>query len=164
MLFLQFLKQCRQNSPMFLRFVLGLFMVYLFQLISKTEITPLGYFSLYSNATPRMSSYPQILPSVGNGNLPLDIYQLPGTGFIAMEILPTRYQILKHADHCNQMNFKLQRLGFSDQNKCDCEKLKLFQSWFLKFAHRQGIELSPNYQLKEFGFYNGQLLNVKNVE
>ena len=90
MLLLNYLRQCRKSSFGFFVFVLIVFGVYAVQLVLKTEITPLGYFSLYSNSTPKLDAYTQILPSVGEANIPVDIYQLPGTGFIMMEILPTR--------------------------------------------------------------------------
>lgn len=164
MLLTRFLKQCRKTNFGFFVFVLLVFFLYSLQLVLKIEITPLGYFSLYSNSTPQLPAYIQILPSVGENNVPVDIYQTPGTAFIALEILPSRYQILKASDHCNQMNHKLQRIGLNDNNTCDCEELKKFTAWYRIYAQRQGIELSKDYQIKAFGFLNGQIIQVKNVE
>ena len=164
MLLLNYLRQCRKSSFGFFVFVLIVFVVYAVQLVLKTEITPLGYFSLYSNSTPKLDAHTQILPSVGEDNIPVDIYQLPGTGFIMMEILPTRYQILKGSENCNQMNHKLKRIGLSDNNACDCEKLKQFTTWYKLYAKRQGIELSEQYKIKEFGFLNGKIISVHDVQ
>ena len=164
MLIINYLKQCRKSNLGFFVFVVVVFFLYAIQLVLKTEITPLGYFSLYSNATPKLDAYTQILPSAGEDNIPADIYQLPGTGFILMEILPSRYQILKNSDHCNQMNHKLKRIGLSDMNTCDCEQLKQFSAWYKVFAKRQGIELSDHYKIKEFGFLNGELKHSTDVE
>lgn len=164
MLIINYLKQCRKSNLGFFVFVLVVFVLYAIQLVLKTEITPLGYFSLYSNETPKMDAYSQILPSAGEDNVPVDIYQLPGTGFIMMEILPTRYQILKNAENCNQMNHKLKRIGLSDNNTCDCEQLKQFSDWYRVFANRQGIELSDRYKILEFGFLNGEIVRTKDVE
>ncbi len=164
MLIANYLKQCRKSNFGFFVFVLVVFVLYAIQLALKTEITPLGYFSLYSNETPKMDAYNQILPSSGEDNVPVDIYQLPGTGFIMMEILPTRYQILKNAENCNQMNHKLKRIGLIDNNTCDCEQLKQFSAWYKVFASRQGIELSNRYKIKEFGFLNGEIVRTKDVE
>jgi hypothetical protein len=164
MLILNYLKQCRKSNFGFFVFVVVVFVLYALQLVLKTEITPLGYFSLYSNETPKMDAYSQILPSTGEDNVPVDIYQLPGTGFILMEILPSRYQILKNAENCNQMNYKLKRIGLIDNNICDCENLKRFSVWYKVFAKRQGIELSDSYKIKEFGFLNGQIIRTKDVD
>ena len=164
MLIINYLKQCRKSNLGFFVFVVVVFVLYALQLALKTEITPLGYFSLYSNATPKMDAYTQILPSAGEDNVPVDIYQLPGTGFIMMEILPTRYQILMNSENCNQMNHKLHRIGLSDRNTCDCENLKQFVNWYKVFAKRQGIDLFDHYKIKEFGFLNGEIIRVKDVE
>jgi hypothetical protein len=62
------------------------------------------------------------------------------------------------------MNHKLKRIGLSDNNTCDCEKLKQFTTWFKVYAKRQGIELSEHYKIKEFGFLNGKIIRVNDVE
>ena len=66
MLIANYLKQCRKSNFGFFVFVLVVFVLYAIQLALKTEITPLGYFSLYSNETPKMDAYSQILPSAGD--------------------------------------------------------------------------------------------------
>lgn len=161
MLFFTYLKSIRKTDPGIFRFVCLVFLLYGLQLILKIEVTPLGYFSLYSNVTPAQPAYYQILPEV-NGK-PLNIYRAKGSGFLMMEILPTRYKILSESDHCNQMNFRLRRIGLGDNNNTDCNELKKFDAWFRIYAGRQGFELEEEYGLFEYGFLNGKMIKRDTV-
>lgn len=161
MLFFTYIKNIRKTDPGIFRFACLIFILYGFQLILKIEVTPLGYFSLYSNVTPTQPAYNQILPAV-NGK-PLNIYTANGSGFLMMEILPTRYKILSESDHCNQMNFRLRRIGLGDNNDRDCHELKKFNKWFRVYAGRLGFELGDDYDLYEYGFLNGKMIRRDTV-
>lgn len=160
MLLLDYFRQIRRTSGRFTVFVLVTAALYICQLIFRVELTPLGYFSLYSNFTPDAAYYEQILPVGKDDGIPLNIYSTDGSGFLMHEILPTRYQVLKGSDHCNQMNHKLQRIGLSDENTADCERLKNFRQWYAGYAHRHGMPDSGKWELKVCGFKNGKLLNM----
>jgi hypothetical protein len=164
MLIVQYLKQIRQTHKRFFGFVCSVLLLYALQLVLKTEITPIGYFSLYSNRTPAQSAYNQILPSSDSGKVPENIYLVNGSGFLMLEILPARYQILSASDHCNQLNHKLQRIGLYDANTGDCEALKRFHSWFRLYAERIGLKLDAAYTLQDCGFINGQLKSQKTIK
>lgn len=155
-----FLIYTYKNKPSFFVFVIIFFLLYGLQLVFRTEITPLGYFSLYSDATSTSKSYKQILPTDLARNSPINIYKFKGTAFLPLEILPTRYEILRKSENCNQMNFKLQRFGFTDRNTTDCEELKRFKQWFKLYAERQGLILKDeNWSLDEYGFLDGKLIS-----
>jgi len=152
----------KQHHPKFFWFSTLVVVLYFSQFILKTEITPLGYFSLYSNKMQEQKAYYQILPFDTIRQEPINIYQTNGTGFLMMEILPTRYEILANSDHCNQMNFRLQRLGLRDNNLYDCQNLKSFKDWMYLYAYRQGIDMR-HAELRMLGFKNGVLIDNKPI-
>lgn len=153
----------RKEHPKFFWFSILVLAFYALQMVIRTEITPLGYFSLYSNPMQEQESYHQILPYDTLAQRPVDIYKTPGTGFLMMEILPTRYDILKHSDHCNQMNHKLRRIGLGDDNLEDCIRLMEFDRWFKRYGVVQGLDLS-NTILMDCGFKNGKLIKMKRLD
>lgn len=155
------LRDIRNNHPFFFFFSHGVILLYVLQIVLKTEITPLGYFSLYSNPAYPQTSYSQILPAYPGSETPVNIYDAKGTGFLMLEILPTRYDILRRSDHCNQMNPKLQRLGLYDNNSHDCRELEKFHDWLPVYMQRIGMPLSGPYELRDFGFKNGSLIHSK---
>jgi hypothetical protein len=164
------LSTIKKNHPVF--FFCAAFIIFLYglQFVLKVEITPLGYFSLYSDPAYTQKSYPQILPVCMKGReskhslgLKADfdsIYEVKGAGFLMLEILPTRYDILRKSDHCNQMNHKLQRLGLHDENSRDCEALGEFEKWFSTYKRRLGINSGP-CMLMDVGFKNGKIIDYK---
>jgi hypothetical protein len=156
------IKSVRYKHPRFFYFASCVILLFLLQLVIKTEITPLGYFSLYSDPAYPQASYKQVLPA--ENNMPLDIYSVKGTGFLMLEILPARYDILRQSDHCNQMNHKLQRIGLSDKNTTDCARLGQFHNWFASYMGRLGLQTDTSYQLLDFGFKDGKLLNSKPLD
>ncbi len=153
----------RQNYPRFFIVSVIVLMLYASQFIIKTEITPLGYFSLYSNRAMPQNAYYQILPVDTTSQEPKDIYQLNGTAFLMMEILPTRYEILANSDHCNQMNHRLRRIGLGDDNTTDCQQLQSFKKWLPIYASRIGFELKGT-QLMQVGFNEGKIVEIKHVK
>lgn len=153
----------RQNYPRFFIFSVVVLMLYASQFLIKTEITPLGYFSLYSNRAMPQKAYFQILPMDTQTQTPKDIYRLKGTAFLMMEILPTRYEILANSDHCNQMNHRLRRIGLGDDNTADCQQLQNFRNWLPVYASRVGINLKGT-QLMQIGFNEGKIVEVKHVK
>lgn len=163
MLIVQYLRQIKRTHKRFFAFACSVLSLYGLQLLLKTEITPIGYFSLYSNRTPVQTVYRQILPVSANGK-PEDIYRVKGSGFLMLEILPTRYQILSASDHCNQMNHKLQRIGLYDDNTDDCAKLNRFHTWFRLYAGRIGMNLDTAYSLNDYGFINGRLKSQNTIK
>lgn len=164
-LFKNFLIYTYLNKPSFFVFVVIFFLLYGLQLVFRTEITPLGYFSLYSNSTSSSESYKQILPTDIASNSPINIYKYKGSVFLPLEILPTRYEILRKSENCNQMNYKLKRFGFTDRNTNDCEELKRFKSWFKIYAARQGLILDDkNWSLDEYGFLDGKLITRDSLQ
>lgn len=150
-----------KQAPLFFVFSLIVLGLYGLQMVIKTEITPLGYFSLYSDPAFEQASYAQNLPV--KGDQPIDIYQLRGERFLMMEILPTRYEILANSDHCNQMQHKLKRMGISDNNCCDCKQLKNFNPWFKQYTFRLGVD-TVGFELKTAKFKNGKLINLEHVK
>ncbi|MCC6817606.1 MAG: hypothetical protein IT245_01765 [Bacteroidia bacterium] len=152
----------KKSHPRFFLFSVFVLVLYAAQLLIKTEITPLGYFSLYSNAMEEQASYHQILPFDTVNKKLINIYQAKGTGFLMLEILPTRYDILSKSDHCNQMNHKLRRIGLGDNNFEDCQKLSNFNSWMTIYGQRQGFNLSPTI-LVDCGFKDGQLIEMNRI-
>jgi hypothetical protein len=153
------IKSVRKDHPCFFYFACCVICLYLLQFVVRTEITPLGYFSLYSDPAYPQASYKQVLPA--KGNAPMDIYNVKGTGFLMLEILPARYDILRKSDHCNQMNPKLQRLGLSDNNTTDCARLDRFHDWFAIYMGRIGLKADTSCRLRDFGFRDGKLLDSK---
>lgn len=154
-------RKAKELSPGFFRFSVLVLVLYAMQMVLRIEITPLGYFSLYSNQMSEQQAYTQILPQQSD-SLPLNIYAGAGDQFLMLEILPTRYQILVHSDHCNQMNHKLERIGLKDNNCCDCDKLASFNQWFKVYAHRAGLD-STGLQLREYGFKKGKIVNIHEI-
>lgn len=159
---LNHISEIKKSHPAFFIFSVVVLSVYALQLLIKTEITPLGYFSLYSNPMQKQATYHQILPFDTIENRPLNIYEAPGTGFLMLEILPTRYEILANSDHCNQMNHKLRRIGFGDNNLHDCQNLKAFKNWFKDYATWQGINMQ-NAVLLDCGFSQKQIKVTKQI-
>lgn len=153
----------RQNYPRFFIFSVVVLMLYASQFLIKTEITPLGYFSLYSNRALPQKAYFQILPLDTQTQTPKDIYQLKGTAFLMLEILPTRYEILANSDHCNQMNHRLRRIGLGDDNMVDCQQLQNFRNWLPVYASKIGLDLKGT-QLMQIGFNEGKIAEVKHVK
>ena len=153
----------RQNYPRFFIFSAVVLVLYASQLLLKTEITPLGYFSLYSNRAMPQKAYYQILPLDTQTQIPRNIYQLKGTAFLMMEILPTRYEILANSDHCNQMNHRLERIGLSDDITTDCQQLQNFRNWLPIYASRIGMALNGT-QLMQVGFNQGKIVEIKHVK
>lgn len=150
-----------RQSPLFFIFSLIVLGLYGLQMLIKTEITPLGYFSLYSDPAFEQTSYAQNTPV--KGNEPINIYNLRGERFLMMEILPTRYEILANSDHCNQMQHKLKRMGFSDNNCCDCNQLRGFNTWFKEYAFRSGVD-TIGFELKTGYFKNGKIIKLEHVK
>jgi hypothetical protein len=157
------LRDIRKNHPFFFFFSHGVIFLYALQILLKTEITPLGYFSLYSNPAYPQIAYSQILPAYQGSEKPVNIYEAKGTGFLMLEILPTRYEILRRSDHCNQMNHKLQRIGLYDKNTRDCAELEKFHEWLPVYMQRIGLPLHGPYELRDFGFKNGALIHSKPI-
>lgn len=152
----------KKEHPAFLVFATIILSLYFMQMMLKTEITPLGYFSLYSNEMKEQNAYYQILPYDTVKHQIVDIYSAKGAGFLMMEILPTRYEILANSDHCNQMNNKLRRLGLGDNNVSDCQNLKKFKSWMKVYGHRQGFDFE-HIVLRNCGFKSAKLLEMNNI-
>ncbi len=148
----------RKNHPFFFFFAASVIFLYGVQLLIKTEITPLGYFALYSDPAFPQEAYIQALPASSPDHKPVNIYNTKGQGFLMLEILSTRFFILGKSDHCNQMNHKLQRLGLGDNNNTDCRELEKFHQWFQTYLKKQGINIKDNYLLNEFGFKDGRLI------
>ncbi|MFM6984909.1 MAG: hypothetical protein ACKOXF_12300 [Chitinophagaceae bacterium] len=153
----------RQNYPGFFIVSVLVLVLYASQFLIKTEITPLGYFSLYSNRAMPQNAYYQILPVDTLNKRPKDIYQLKGTSFLMMEILPTRYEILANSDHCNQMNHRLRRIGLGDNNLEDCQQLQRFRKWLPVYASRIGMDLR-GAELMQVGFNNGKIVDIAHVK
>ncbi len=152
----------RKSHPGFFKFSVIVLSVYALQMLIKTEITPLGYFSLYSNPMEEQTAYYQILPYDTVQKKPLNIYNTSGTGFLMLEILPTRYEILANSDHCNQMNHKLRRIGLGDNNLQDCQHLTSFKTWFKTYANSHGIDMK-HAVLLNCGFKDGELKEIKAI-
>lgn len=152
----------RKEHPSFFWFSVVILSLYALQMLIKTEITPLGYFSLYSNPMKEQASYRQILPYDTVKAAPVDIYRVKGAGFLMLEILPTRYDILANSDHCNQMNAKLRRIGLGDNNLTDCQDLKAFNTWFANYARLRGLQMS-NTVLLDCSFKNGIFMGGKTI-
>jgi hypothetical protein len=157
-----YFKYILRNYKKFSIFVFIVLGLYSIQLVLKIEITPLGYFSLYSNRSNEQNEYFQILPTNKLESVPLNIYQADGSGFLMMEILPTRYKILKESENCNQMSDKLKRLGIGLHSNEDCEALERFNKWFIQYAQRQGFE-SDSLTLFEFGFKSGTIQSKSRI-
>lgn len=149
----------RKEHPAFFRFSVFVLGLYALQMLIKTEITPLGYFSLYSNPMKEQASYHQILPYDTVKAAPVNIYEVKGTGFLMLEILPTRYDILANSDHCNQMNAKLRRIGLGDNNLSDCQDLRIFRTWFSAYARLRGLQMN-NTVLLDCSFRNGKFIGT----
>ena len=152
------IKALKKTHPSFFLFAAGILILYFAQFAARTEITPLGYFALYSDPMKAQETYKQILPACPAGSATgiANIYKARGQGFLMLEILPTRYDILLKSDHCNQMNHRLQRLGFHDTNKTDCDELTRFREWFNVYMDRIGID-SESCEPVEFGFRDGEV-------
>ncbi|MEZ4805615.1 MAG: hypothetical protein R2852_09070 [Bacteroidia bacterium] len=150
--YLSYILRNHKNFSIFVFIVLGLYSI---QLVLKVEITPLGYFSLYSNRSEEQNAYYQILPYNRSDSSPLNIYEAPGSGFLMMEILPTRFKILKESQGCNQMSYKLKGLGVEINGNEDCEELRRFNKWFVLYTQRLGFKKNENQGLVEFGFKSG---------
>lgn len=153
---------CRKSNPILFYSSFVILGLYALQILLRIEITPLGYFSLYSDPMKEQPTYHQILPFDSAREKPINIYNVPGTGFLMLEILPTRYEILAGSDHCNQMNHKLRRIGLGDNNCCDCDKLKAFEHWFGVYMKRQDLDVKA-FKLKLCGFKDGRLKELKDV-
>ena len=120
----------KHKYPLFF-YINGLvILVYLFQFLVKTEITPLGYFSLYSQAAVKQKTYSQNLPFNQLTNQPIDIYNSKGTAFLMHEIVTTRYEILGNSSFCNPQFDKAKKLYLPATN--DCGKLQEAQ---IKLKH-----------------------------
>lgn len=157
------LAEYRKKYPGFFVFTCIVLFFYGIQFAIKTEITPLGYFSLYSNRALPQTSYSQILPYDTVKKAPVNIYDLKGTQFLMMEILPTRYDILANSDHCNQMNHRLRRIGLGDNNASDCQELQRFREWFPRYAARLGVDLT-HAPVKSISFNAGKIVDINNVK
>ncbi len=153
----------RKKYPGFFLFTCIILFFYGLQFAIKTEITPLGYFSLYSNRALPQSSYSQILPYDTIKQAPINIYELKGTQFLMMEILPTRYELLANSDHCNQMNHRLRRIGLGDNNTSDCQNLQRFREWLPIYASRIQLDLS-HAPIKNIAFSQGNIVDIKDVK
>lgn len=133
---------------------------YLLQFLFRIELTPLGYFSLYSDPTPALPFYSQALPSDEQGK-PINIYRNNGSSFLMYEILPTRYEILSGSEACNQMGYKLRQFGIELKDTADCVRLRQFDAWFSTYAHRTG--LGRIHSVKKYGFLDGKLIHVEDI-
>lgn len=159
----------RKQHPRFFWFAVVVLFLFGLQMVLKVEITPLGYFSLYSDPAYPQKEYKQFLPvnvvrkpnTVSTKVDLMNIYKAPGTGFLMLEILPSRYDILKRSDHCNQVNHKLQRLGLHDNNQSDCKQLEEFNKWFDIYLERINMkEKGMTCLLMEASFSHGEFINL----
>lgn len=154
MLLFRTVREMFRLSPLYGALAISVSLLYLMQFILRIEITPLGYFSLYSDPTPAMPYYTQALPADEKGN-PVNIYKGKGSSFLMYEILPTRFKILSESENCNQMGYKLRHFGIQLSDTEDCKSLRNFDIWFAKYAERSG--LGEIYPVKEYGFLGGNL-------
>ncbi len=158
------LKLIRKEHPFFFFFGAGLLFLYGLQFALKVEITPLGYFALYSNPSYPQASYQQILPIKGSEDQEskvdfVNIYDSKGMGFLMLEILPSRYQYLRKSDHCNPANHQLLRLGMYDANSTDCDQLQKFDKWFNIYMQRLNVfDSFDTCLIMEASFKDGELI------
>lgn len=156
----QWLKYCKNQHRGFFIFTLILAVLYCSQLLFRYEFTPLGYFSLYSQYTPKLPYYEQILPVDEKGQ-PINIYEAPGTGFILREILPTRYWLISNSPNAQPMSDRLEKMGlnYHSEKKCLEGFGKWYQSWLLTNGHQ-----SVNDSLYLCRFSRGKLIQKVNVQ
>jgi hypothetical protein len=156
----QWLKYCKNHHKGFFVFTLIVASLYLSQLLFKFEITPLGYFSLYSQYTPKLPYYEQILPVDEKGQ-PINIYEAPGTGFILREILPTRYWVINNSPNGQPLSDKMQKLGLHFHSEKDC--LNGFPKWYKTWLKANG-HTSVKDSLFLCRFNQGQLIQKQYVQ
>jgi len=157
-------KAIKRKSPAFFYLSCFIFILYLAQLVLKIEITPLGYFSLYSHGAVEEPSYKMHLPS-GPDSLPLNIYEARGTAFLPLEIFPERYRVLKQTLNANQMDAKLKKMGIhtkqSGQN--DFNNLSKFKFWYPLYLNRLGFD-TQQVKVREFGFKKGEIVYINDLK
>ncbi len=154
------IKLFKTKEPGFFYLYVIVFVLYISQLALRIEITPLGYFSLYSNPMSIQSFYSQNLPFNNKNNQAIDIYNQSTSLFLPLEILPTRYENLSQAPNDNPLSQKLNQLGIKINTKDSLEYGK-FKLWYYNYCIQQNIKL-PDYKdfdIKHCNFKNGQLLN-----
>lgn len=156
----QWLKYCKTQHKRFFYFAIIIGCLYSAQLLLKFEITPLGYFSLYSNYTPHEAYYEQILPFDAEGK-PINIYASSGTKFILAEILPTRYALIKNSPNGQPNSQRLMQLGLPHHNESIC--LQQFPKWYRQWLIANGY-LTLSDSLFICGFSQGQLIHKRYVE
>lgn len=147
----------KKHHPRFLALTISLLFLYGLQFLLRSEITPFGYFSMYSDPAQPLKFYTQIIPADSAGK-PIDIYNNSWSSSFMFETLPARYNALIQKKNCSQFNYKLAFWGLQNQAN-DCENLKPFKTWFVKYAHATNLDLPANYKLINFGFKNAQLIN-----
>jgi len=154
----------KHKYPLFF-YINGLvILVYFFQFLVKTEITPLGYFSLYSQAAVKQKTYSQNLPFNQLTNQPIDIYNSKGTAFLMHEIVTTRYEILGNSSFCNPQFDKAKKLYLPATN--DCGKLQEFKKWYYQYCINNHIQV-PSFDyftIKKCYFSEGKLISFEDVE
>jgi hypothetical protein len=148
------------KHPFFFVLYVLISILYVGQLILRMEITPLGYFSLYSQPMLPQDAYVQNLPFDKKQNQPIDIYNTSGTSFLMLEILPTRYEVLSNAPFCNPAYEKLKQFGMSFNNE-ECQNLKSFEDWFYTYCKSQNLEMPSreDFEVRQCYFKNGQILS-----
>jgi hypothetical protein len=154
------IKEFKKDYPFFFIVYVLVFVLYAGQLLLRMEITPLGYFSLYSQPMMPQTSYVQNLPFDKKKNLPIDIYHTNGTSFLIFEIVPTRYEVLSNAPFCNPAYQKLKQFGVSFNNE-ECQNLKSFEDWFYTYCKSQNLEMPSreDFEIRQCYFKNGKLLS-----
>ncbi len=154
----------KHKYPLFFYINGLLILVYLLQFVVKTEITPLGYFSLYSQSTSKQKTYSQNLPYDLIKNQPINIYNSKGTSFLIHEIVTTRYEILGNSTFCNPQYDKAKKLHLPVTN--DCGKLKKFRQWYYQYCINNDIQV-PSFEyftVKKCYFSEGKLIGFEDVK
>lgn len=154
----------KHKYPLFFYLNGFLILVYLSQFVIKTEITPLGYFSLYSQAASQQKTYSQNLPFNTLSNQPINIYNSKGTSFLLHEIVTTRYEILGNSSFCNPQYDKAKKLHLPVAN--DCDKLQEFRKWYYQYCINNHIQV-PSFEyftVKKCHFSEGKLIGFEDVE
>ena len=154
----------KHKYPLFFYINGLLIIVYFIQFVIKTEITPLGYFSLYSHAASQQKTYSQNLPFNQLTKQPIDIYNSKGTSFLMHEIVTTRYEILGNSTFCNPQFDKAKKLHLPVSN--DCEKLHEFRKWYYQYCINNYIQVPPfeYFTVKKCYFSVGKLIGFEDVK
>jgi len=149
-----------KKYPSFFYLYCVVFLLYFFQIITKIEITPLGYFSLYSQPMHPQTAYEQILPFNLKTNLPINIYESNGGAFLPLEILPTRLEILGNKKRDVEIENLRGKIGYS-ASSIEIKSQEAFKKWYYNYCISTNVKL-PEFQyfeLRKCYFKNGNLMS-----